>query len=348
MKEKRGFTLIELLAVIVILAIIALIATPIVLSLISRARKGAAEDSGYGLRKAAQLYYTSSLLNATSFEEITFKCNGTSCKEKDATTGEQKTGDDAKVLSIDGTIPDNGDITIKSTGEIEVRSIKIGGFDCVIPAQGKVICGDDEDEVVEEEPNTGISGSEAAGTTPSGNEQGGTTPSGNEQGGTTPSGNEQGGTTPTIATCPGCQFIFTTSTYAIEGSPSASEYSSDIPAGTTNDYTTLIGEGGHPYFLGIIPSQTNPNKIGRAFSCGIENGTAFCVEGYDTSKFDSNVSTLNATIPDCDASSEFDETGCSDESDFGAHIFSFGVVDVYDDFGFCYVDTEGYFDCTVS
>ena len=41
MKEKRkGFTLIELLAVIVILAIIALIATPVVLSMIERARKG--------------------------------------------------------------------------------------------------------------------------------------------------------------------------------------------------------------------------------------------------------------------------------------------------------------------
>ena len=36
MKRKKGFTLIELLAVIVILAIIALIATPIILNMIIR------------------------------------------------------------------------------------------------------------------------------------------------------------------------------------------------------------------------------------------------------------------------------------------------------------------------
>ena len=38
--NKKGFTLIELLAVIVILAIIALIATPLVLSLINNAKEG--------------------------------------------------------------------------------------------------------------------------------------------------------------------------------------------------------------------------------------------------------------------------------------------------------------------
>ena len=48
MKNRKGFTLIELLAVIVILAIIALIATPIILNMISKARKSAAKDSALG------------------------------------------------------------------------------------------------------------------------------------------------------------------------------------------------------------------------------------------------------------------------------------------------------------
>ena len=40
MNKKSGFTLIELLAVIVILAVIALIATPLIMGVIDDARKG--------------------------------------------------------------------------------------------------------------------------------------------------------------------------------------------------------------------------------------------------------------------------------------------------------------------
>ena len=57
MKEKRyqGFTLIELLAVIVILAVIALIATPLIMNVINDAKKGAARDAGYNVIKAGEL-----------------------------------------------------------------------------------------------------------------------------------------------------------------------------------------------------------------------------------------------------------------------------------------------------
>ena len=55
MKEKnKGFTLVELLAVIVILALIALIATPIILNVISDAKKEAAKDSAYGYIEAIE------------------------------------------------------------------------------------------------------------------------------------------------------------------------------------------------------------------------------------------------------------------------------------------------------
>ena len=52
--NKKGFTLIELLAVIVILAIIALIATPIILNVIDTAKKGAKESSTLGYIDAVE------------------------------------------------------------------------------------------------------------------------------------------------------------------------------------------------------------------------------------------------------------------------------------------------------
>ncbi len=130
-KNKKGFTLIELLAVIVILAIIALIATPIVLNLIEKARKGAAQDSAYGLRKAAQLYYTSSLLENVSGLDITFNCD-----EVNGCVSE----DNKVKLDLDGTIPSNGKIEVKSNGEITYSNIVINGYTCEMENKGEITC----------------------------------------------------------------------------------------------------------------------------------------------------------------------------------------------------------------
>ncbi len=54
--KKKGFTLIELLAVIVVLAIIALIATPIVMNTIEKSKKGAVIESANNLIKSAEYY----------------------------------------------------------------------------------------------------------------------------------------------------------------------------------------------------------------------------------------------------------------------------------------------------
>lgn len=51
---KKGFTLIELLAVIVILAIIALIATPLMLNVIEKSRQGAALATAYNYMDAVE------------------------------------------------------------------------------------------------------------------------------------------------------------------------------------------------------------------------------------------------------------------------------------------------------
>ena len=56
LNKKKGFTLIELLAVIVVLAIIALIATPIVMNTIEKSKKGTAIESANNLIKSAEYY----------------------------------------------------------------------------------------------------------------------------------------------------------------------------------------------------------------------------------------------------------------------------------------------------
>ena len=63
MKKRNGFTLIELLAVIIVLAIIALIAMPIIFNVIENAKIKAMENSTYGLIDAVRMQYMESLLN---------------------------------------------------------------------------------------------------------------------------------------------------------------------------------------------------------------------------------------------------------------------------------------------
>lgn len=63
---KKGFTLIELLAVIVILAIIALIATPIILGIINDARDEAKKRSAELVYTGVEYAYTTSLYATTN------------------------------------------------------------------------------------------------------------------------------------------------------------------------------------------------------------------------------------------------------------------------------------------
>lgn len=66
MKKNKGFTLVELLAVIVILAVIALIATPVVLSMIESSRKGAAESSMLSYAQATENTILTKMMNSTT------------------------------------------------------------------------------------------------------------------------------------------------------------------------------------------------------------------------------------------------------------------------------------------
>ena len=101
--KKNGFTLIELLAVIIILAIIALIATPIVLNVVEQARLKAAESSanGYisGVEAARYEYMFTNNMAEPTFADI---------KDKVAETlkGETVTCDDGTLTNgiFSGTV----------------------------------------------------------------------------------------------------------------------------------------------------------------------------------------------------------------------------------------------------
>ncbi len=147
--NKKGFTLIELLAVIVILAIIALIATPIVLNIIAKARKSAAQDSLYGVISAAKTTYMSTLLDADQINlPTTVTCIGTGSDP--ACTFDQTDPATSKAwrVNFSGTIPTSGSFTINAEGNVEDVTMTAGdkdtgiwvnGFQCKVEKE-KVTC----------------------------------------------------------------------------------------------------------------------------------------------------------------------------------------------------------------
>jgi len=114
MKEK-GFTLIELLAVIVVLAIISLIATPIVMNTIEKSKKGAAERS-------AENY-----VNAVDTAIMEEKTENSSIADGEYTIGEDGNlyNGTTKVLdvSVNGTKPDTGSKIVIQNGSVVSRAI---------------------------------------------------------------------------------------------------------------------------------------------------------------------------------------------------------------------------------
>ena len=121
-RNTKGFTLIELLAVIVVLAIIALIATPIVLNLITRARSGAAESSATAYVKGVENAVLVSMLDDVSGGNLTDTC--TVAKKTVSCTGGKEFN-----VDVDGSVPDSGTITFVDGGITTASFKNINSFD---------------------------------------------------------------------------------------------------------------------------------------------------------------------------------------------------------------------------
>lgn len=141
--NKKAFTLIELLAVIVILALIALIAVPMVIKIMTNARKSAAEDSSYGILKAAENYIASVMLaNDGVFpnEKIEFDCSNNGCEL--STTNDSLSN--FNMINFNGKKPTTGKIIINDS-KVETMHLEFGNFICIYPVDdGKVKCSDND------------------------------------------------------------------------------------------------------------------------------------------------------------------------------------------------------------
>ena len=119
--NKKGFTLVELLAVIVILAIIALIATPTILGVIEKAKKGAAESSALGYIDAVEKQV---MINEVDTTAAKFKDRAYSVEELNNLG-----------ITIKGSTPSNGVVVI-SKGNVTRYDLT---FDNYIVTNGKAI-----------------------------------------------------------------------------------------------------------------------------------------------------------------------------------------------------------------
>ena len=128
MKNKKGFTLIELLAVIVVLAIIALIATPIVMNTIKNAKKGAAERTADNYIKQVETAVAESRIDGTKVANGTYNIqpDGNLCPE----SGCGENDKDKITIDMSGTKPTSGKIKI-TNGSVDQSSssMTVGSYE---------------------------------------------------------------------------------------------------------------------------------------------------------------------------------------------------------------------------
>ena len=164
MRENyNGFTLVELLAIIVILAIIALITTPVILNVIENSRLNAAKDKAWGTIDAVKVAYAAA---QTSEQEvglpytISFPKTSASDSSTDSSTGGGKGNGyiNNTEVKASGENPTGGSVTLDKDGSITAKLLKFGNYYCsTIDGKNgklnsnKVYCSRISDDVI---PNT--------------------------------------------------------------------------------------------------------------------------------------------------------------------------------------------------
>lgn len=117
MRGNKGFTLIELLAVLVILAIIALITTPIILGVINDSRESAAEDKTWAYVDAVENAFALDQANA---DPVTLPLTDQSIT---GTVGQEE-------IRVSGDVAEGGTYSINEDGLVTVNNLVFDGFTC--------------------------------------------------------------------------------------------------------------------------------------------------------------------------------------------------------------------------
>ena len=126
----------------------------------------------------------------------------------------------------------------------------------------------------------------------------------------------------TIASCPGCEYFYSSTlfNYGQDGvtRDELLQEAAGIGAIFSSDYRDLIQD--RDYFLGL---KFNGNIVEKAYACGIENNTPFCIEGSDGSKQSDNFDVLTEIFDDemCD----LDSGTCSSDNMY-VENYSFGTI----------------------
>lgn len=116
--KNKGFTLVELLAVIVILAIIALIATPVVLNMIKNARVNSAKVGANNYAKAFEETLVQEIVKGKELSAGAYSI-----------IGNTYTMDEAHgLVEAKGTLPSSGSICINKKGQVTSYVLKINEY----------------------------------------------------------------------------------------------------------------------------------------------------------------------------------------------------------------------------
>ena len=133
--NKKGFTLIELLAIIVILAIIALIGTPIVTNIINTTRISAAERTCDAVVEATNNFYSLLVMQNPNFGGASITFDGTK-----ATLTPAVEGDTLSTFDYKNTYPQAGTITIAQDGTVTWGELTVNTYKCTANAKAKYTC----------------------------------------------------------------------------------------------------------------------------------------------------------------------------------------------------------------